>query len=151
MIRKSTLVSLLIATILLPAMLTAQNSSAQRTRWMEQIRKSKFEFFTKELSLTKEQQTKFLPLYEEMEASIYKANNETEQLLKKTAENTRATDTEYEATATAAAKATLRQGEIELEYFNKFSKILSKKQLFLLKQAEDKFTQYLLKQRRKQQ
>ncbi len=84
-----------------------------------------------------------------MEKTIYKANNETEQLLKKTAENTRATDTEYEATATAAAKATLRQGEIELEYFNKFSKILSKKQLFLLKQAEDKFTQYLLKQRRK--
>lgn len=46
------------------------------------------------------------------------------------------------------AKTTLQQGEIELDYFNKFSKFLSKKQLFRLKQAEEKFTQYLLKQRR---
>ena len=148
MIRKSSFISFLVAVILLPAAMSAQSTAAQRAKWMEQIRKTKFEFFTKELSLTKDQQNQFLPLYEEMEQTIYKANNEVEQLQKKTAANTRATDTEYEAAATAAAKSTLRQGEIELEYFNKFSKILSKKQLFQLKQAENKFTKYLLKQRR---
>lgn len=149
MIRKSTVISFLLAVILAPCLLSAQSTAAQRARWMEQIRKTKFEFFTKEVSLTKEQQSQLFPLYEEMEKSIYKMNNEAEALMKKTAANTRATDTEFEAAATAAARTTLRQGEIELEYFNKFSKFLSKKQLFLLKQAEDKFTQYLLKQRRK--
>lgn len=149
MIRKSTIIAFLIAAILMPLSITAQSSAAQRARWMEQIRKTKFEFFTKEVNLSKDQQTQLFPLYEEMEKAIYKMNSEAEALMKKTAANANATDTEYEATATAAAKTTLRQGEIELEYFNKFSKFLSKKQLFLLKQAEDKFTQYLLKQRRK--
>ena len=149
MIRKSTVISFLLAVILAPCLLSAQSTAAQRARWMEQIRKTKFEFFTKEVSLTKEQQNQLFPLYEEMERSIYKMNNEAEALMKKTAANSRATDTEFEAAATAAARTTQRQGEIELEYFNKFSKFLSKKQLFLLKQAENKFTQYLLKQRRK--
>ena len=149
MIRKSTVISFLLAVILAPCLLSAQSTAAQRARWMEQIRKTKFEFFTKEANLTKEQQNQLFPLYEEMEKSIYKMNNEAEALMKKTAANSRATDTEFEAAATAAARTTQRQGEIELEYFNKFSKFLSKKQLFLLKQAEDKFTQYLLKQRRK--
>lgn len=149
MIRKSTIIAFLIAAILMPLSVAAQSSAAQRARWMEQIRKTKFEFFTKEVNLSKDQQSQLFPLYEEMEKSIYKVNNEAEALLKKTAANANATDTEYEAAANAAAKSTLRQGEIELEYFNKFSKFLSKKQLFLLKQAEDKFTQYLLKQRRK--
>ena len=80
-----------------------------------------------------------------MEKTIYKMNREAEALMKKTAADTNASETEFEAAATAMAKTTLQQGEIELD---KFSKFLSKKQLFLLKQAEEKFTQYLLKQRR---
>lgn len=83
-----------------------------------------------------------------MEKTIYKMNSEAEALMKKTAADTNASETEFEAAATAMAKTTLLQGEIELDYFNKFSKFLSKKQLFRLKQAEEKFTQYLLKQRR---
>ena len=144
MIRKSTLISFLIAIILAPCALAAQSTAAQRARWMEQIRKTKFEFFTKEVNLSKEQQNQLFPLYEEMEKTIYKMNSEAEALMKKT----NASETEFEAAATAMAKTTLQQGEIELDYFNKFSKFLSKKQLFLLKQAEEKFTQYLLKQRR---
>jgi hypothetical protein len=43
----------------------------------------------------------------------------------------------------------MREGEIEAKYFEKFSKIRSKKQLFLLKQAEGKFTREMLKKRKK--
>ena len=133
MIRKSTLISFLIAIILAPCALAAQSTAAQRARWMEQIRKTKFEFFTKEANLSKEQQNQLFPLYEEMEKTIYKMNSEAEALMKKTAADTNASETEFEAAATAMAKTTLQQGEIELDYFNKFSKFLSKKQLFLLK------------------
>ena len=66
MIRKSTLISFLIAIILAPCALSAQSTAAQRARWMEQIRKTKFEFFTKEVNLSKEQQNQLFPLYEEM-------------------------------------------------------------------------------------
>ena len=97
---------------------------------MEQIRKTKFEFFTKEVNLSKEQQNQLFPLYEEMEKTIYKMNREAEALMKKTAADTNASETEFEAAATAMAKTTLQQGEIELDYFNKFSKFLSKKATF---------------------
>ena len=76
MIRKSTLISFLIAIILAPCALSAQSTAAQRARWMEQIRKTKFEFFTKEVNLSKEQQNQLFPLYEEMEKTIYKMNSE---------------------------------------------------------------------------
>ena len=42
-----------------------------------------------------------------------------------------------------------KEGEIEMEYFTKFEKILSKKQLFLLKRAENKFTQSILNYHKK--
>ena len=57
-----------------------------------------------------------------MEKTIYKMNREAEALMKKTAADTNASETEFEAAATAMAKTTLQQGEIELDYFNKFSK-----------------------------
>ena len=43
----------------------------------------------------------------------------------------------------------MREGEIEAKYFDKFSKILTKKQLFLLKQAEVKFTREMLNKNKK--
>ena len=60
------------------------------------------------------------------------------------ASTTPVSDTEYEAAATAMAKVRQEEGEIEMEYFAKFEKILTKKQLFLLKRAENKFTQSIL-------
>lgn len=118
---------------------------------MNEIRKTKLEYFAKELKLSDDQQKKFNPLYEEMETAIYKSNNEAEELMKKTAADKNATDTEYEAAALAASKAKQKEGEIKTQYFNKFADILSKKQLFQLKQAEEKFKQYLLSLRNKEE
>ena len=46
-----------------------------RKEWFKQLRCYKHDFLTKELSLTKEQQEKFFPLYDEMENQIHKAAN----------------------------------------------------------------------------
>ncbi len=54
------------------------------------------------------------------------------------------TDRDYEAAASALSNTRVREGEIEAKYFEKFSKILTKKQLFQLKQAEAKFTREML-------
>lgn len=131
-------------------MLSAQDGDQQtRSRWMVEIRKYKFELFTKELNLNKEQQTLFFPLYEEMEQAVYKINKESDELMKKTAAATDISDTEYEAAALAIAKSKQKEGEIELEYFNRFEKILTKKQLFQLKLAEEKFSRNIIKYHRK--
>lgn len=47
-----------------------------------------------------------------MEKTIYKMNREAEALMKKTAADTNASETEFEAAATAMAKTTLQQGRL---------------------------------------
>ncbi len=116
---------------------------------MKEVRNYKYEFFTKELELTKEQQSAFFPLYEEMEKELFNANKEAKDIEKKIAGDTSANDTEYEAAALAITKVSQKEGEIEMKYFEKFEKILNKKQLFLLKRAESKFTQQMLNHHRK--
>lgn len=152
MTSKSKIIGFLFSiSLLIPSLIYAQSSPEQRARWMNEIRKTKLEYFAKELKLSDDQQKKFNPLYEEMETAIYKSNNEAEELMKKTAADKNATDTEYEAAALAASKAKQKEGEIKTQYFNKFADILSKKQLFQLKQAEEKFKQYLLSLRNKEE
>ena len=101
--RKSSIFAIaLFVLMLLPSVMVAQSSNAEtRSRWMNEIKKYKFDFFTKELSLDKEQQSKFFPLYEEMEQEIYLVNKEADALMKKVAAADNVSDTEYEATAIA--------------------------------------------------
>lgn len=127
------------------------NSNAQmRKKWMKEVRSYKYDFFTKELELTKEQQDAFFPEYEAMERAIFTANKEARDLEAKiSAQKEPVSDAEYEAAALVLSKTKQKESEIELEYFEKFGKILSKKQLFLLKRAETRFTQNILNHHRK--
>lgn len=85
-----------------------------------------------------------MPLYEAMEREIYKANSDARALAKKVEATARPTDEQYAQAAEALSKARLIEGQIEARYFDKFEQILSKKQLFLLKQAEISFTRNML-------
>ncbi len=138
----------------LPLCLVAEaqdtTDKAQRTKWMKEVRNYKYEFFIKEVGLSKEQQEKFFPEYEAMEKEIFAVNKEARDIEKKvSASTTPVSDTEYEAAALAMSKVKQKEGEIENEYFAKFEKILSEKQLFLLKRAENKFTQNILNHHRR--
>lgn len=133
-----------------PATFADGANKSQRMKWMKEVRNYKYEFFIKEIGLTKEQQATFFPEYEEMEKAIFNVNKEAREIEKKISSSTAGvSDTEYEAAASAMAKVKQKEGEIELEYFEKFEKILSKKQLFLLKSAENKFTQSILDHHRR--
>ena len=141
---------LLILTAVMPASAFAEGASVQtRQKWMQEIRNYKYEFFTKKLKLTEQQQEAFFPAYEAMEKAIFTINKEARDLSNRIAKEASATDTEYEAAATAMARVKQREGNIEMEYFNRFEKILTKKQLFLLKRAEDEFTQNMLTHHRR--
>lgn len=135
----------------LPAVSYAQDSDVQtRKKWFQEVRNYKYDFFTKEMELTKEQQNAFFPEYEAMEKAIFMVNKEAREMESKITNSKDAvSDTEYEAAALALTKIKQKEGEIEMEYFTKFEKILSKKQLFLLKRAENKFTQSILNYHKK--
>ena len=141
------IIAALIATALTAVAQT--NNKEQRTRWMNEVRNQKYEFIIKETDMTKEQQEDFLSIYKEMEKAIFTANQEARALELKVSNQTRTSEAEYAAAALMLARVKQREGDIEMEYYQKFERILSKKQLFQLKRAENKFTQYMLSHHRR--
>ncbi len=140
------IVSILILTIALSSAVMAQNN---RTKFATDMYQAKHEMILQALGLTMTQQKQFMPLYEQMEREIYEVNRNARALANEVEKKKNPSDKDYEAAASALSNTRMREGEIEAKYFDKFSKILSKKQLFLLKQAETKFTREMLKKRKK--
>ncbi len=140
------IVSILILTIALSSVVMAQNN---RTKFATDMYQAKHEMILQALGLTMTQQKQFMPLYEQMEREIYEVNRNARALANEVEKKKNPSDKDYEAAASALSNTRMREGEIEAKYFDKFAKILSKKQLFLLKQAETKFTREMLRKRKK--
>ncbi len=140
------IVSILILTIALSSAVMAQNN---RTKFATDMYQAKHEMILQALGLTMTQQKQFMPLYEQMEREIYEVNRNARALANEVEKKKNPSDKDYEVAASALSNTRMREGEIEAKYFDKFAKILSKKQLFLLKQAETKFTREMLRKRKK--
>ena len=125
----------------------AQNNG--RTKFATDMYQAKHEMIIEELGLTPTQQKQFMPLYEQMEREIYQVNRNARALASEVEKKKNPSDKDYEAAASALSRTRMQEGEIEAKYFDKFSKILSKKQLFQLKQTELKFTREMIKKKKK--
>ena len=139
-------VSILIVLLALTATVSAQGNN--RSKFSTDMYQAKHEMIIREVGLTQTQQKQFMPLYEQMEREIYQVNRNARALAAEVEKKKNPTDRDYEAAASALSNTRVQEGEIEAKYFEKFSKILSKKQLFLLKQAEAKFTREMLSKKK---
>ena len=90
-----------------------------------------------------------MPLYEAMEKEIFQTNRDARSLARNVEKKKNPSDADYMQAAEALSNAKVREGEIEAKYFAKFTKILSKRQLFLLKKAENDFARNMLQGRKK--
>ena len=140
------IVSILILTLAITSTAMAQNG---RTKFATDMYQAKHEMIIEELGLTQTQQRQFMPIYEQMEREIYQVNRNARALAKEVEKKKDPSDKDYEAAASALSRTRMQEGEIEAKYFDKFSKILSKKQLFQLKQTELKFTREMIKKKKK--
>lgn len=143
------LLTILIATLVIAGAMTAQNKG--RSKFATDMYQAKHEMIIEELGLTQSQQKQFMPLYEQMEREIYQVNRNARALANEVEKKKNPSDRDYEVAASALSNTRVQEGDIEAKYFEKFSKILSKKQLFQLKQTERKFTQEMLSKKRKRQ
>lgn len=132
--------------IAITAAATAQNG---RTKFATDMYQAKHEMIIEELGLTPTQQKQFMPLYEQMEREIYQVNRNARALASEVENKKNPSDRDYEVAASALSNTRMREGEIEAKYFEKFSKILTKKQLFQLKQTEVKFTREMLNKKKR--
>ena len=139
----------MILALALTTTLTAQNNG--RTKFATDMYQAKHEMIIQEVGLTQTQQKQFMPLYEQMEREIYQVNRNARALANEVEKKKNPSDRDYEVAASALSNTRVQEGDIEAKYFEKFSKILSKKQLFQLKQTERKFTQEMLSKKRKRQ
>ena len=122
-----------------------KQSKADRDKWLKEVREYKHDKLVEETDMSAAQKAEFLPLYSAMEQEIYQVNIDARNLENKIANSTDdISELEYEKAAEALAEVKSREGDIELKYYKKFEKILSKKQLFLLKRAENRFTRDML-------
>lgn len=122
----------------------AEPQSNNHSQWTQEMLQYKHDFIAEQADMTQQQRDKFMPLYEAMEKEIFAANRTARDMAKKVSNNSRATDQDYANAAKAMSQVKVKEGEIEGRYFEKFSRILSKKQLFLLKQAEIKFRRQMI-------
>lgn len=134
---------------MVPAKALAQQlNEDDRNRYVNQIRAYKHDFLAKELGLSKAQQDAFFELYDAMEDRTIDLGGEVRDLEKK-ASAAGASDEEMAAAAIALYSQKMREGEIEIEYYEKFKETLTPAQLVALKSAERKFTQELMRQHRR--
>lgn len=117
------------------------NTTQQENKWIAEVRNYKHSFLIKETEMTEAQQKEFIPLYTEMEEKIYSTNKEARAIEQDITRSQEEADEEkYSQAATALSQVKEKEAEIENHYFGLFSKILSKKQMFLLKRAENRFS-----------
>ncbi len=135
--------------LILTACVCSAQAQERKRQWTKEMLDYKHEFIVKETGMTQAQRDKFMPLYEAMEKEIYNANHKARQHARKVGAANKVSDEEYAKAAKAMAEVKSKEGEIETRYFNQFSKILSKKQLFLLKQAEIKFYRQMTEKKKK--
>lgn len=126
----------------------SQTDARQHEQWRKEMNDAKCEYIAKELDLSREQKEKFLPLYNAMSSEIDKINHGLRQMRKNITKRKDVSDIEYEKAAEAMFEAKGKENRIEMEYFDKYKEILSKKQLFQLKHVEFKWLRQIMKHRK---
>lgn len=145
--------TLIIALIILPlASAFAQENAdsvsndGNRRKWLNDVKDYKYQMLEREAQMTPKQAEMFFPLYQEMENKVFMVNLEARQREMQVSDNfDDATDEDFKQAAQALSDVKVLEAEIEKEYYPQFAKILSNKQLFLLKRAETHFASDLLR------
>ncbi len=142
---------LISALMLLPfASVSAQEETdsvkSNSHKWLSDVKDYKYQMLEREAQMTEEQAEQFFPLYQEMEQKVFTANLEARRMEMQISDNfDNATDEDFKQAALALSRVKIIEAEIEQEYYPQFARILTDKQLFLLKRAETHFATDMLR------
>lgn len=110
----------------------------------EEFRARQESFLTEKAELTKEEAARFFPVYFELQDLKKKVNERAWKEIKK-GKSPETTEAEYEKMIEASIKARMEADKLDLEYLQRFKKILSAKKIYKLQHAEMKFHRNILK------
>lgn len=110
----------------------------------EEFRARQESYLIEKAGLTKEEATKFFPIYFELQDRKKAVNDEGWKQIRK-GKDPKTTEAEYEEIVDNIVKARIESDKLDLEYLQKFKKILSAKKIYKLQRAEMKFHRDILK------
>lgn len=142
----------LCCTLSLPAQKKSRKcpDDEQRKAWYQEMLKSKIDFLAKDLQMTEEQKPRFSQIYTEMQNELARQMHNVRSLERNIeSKGDAATDADYEKCADAMFEMKQKEGAIDMKYLAQLKKVLSKKQLYKLKQSEMKWSRKLMKHRHK--
>jgi len=110
----------------------------------EEFREKQEAFITEKAKLTKDEATKFFPLFFELQDKKKALNDKAwSQLRKGKKENV--SEAQYEAIILSVLNARIASDKLEKAYFSKFKAILSCEKIFKIQGAEMRFHKELIK------
>lgn len=143
-------IALLVISIVCSSNICAQEkTSAQRSQWMQEMKKAKVEFMIKELNISSEKKEQFTDVYNAFEAERNQLRRDTRKMEKSVSSKKDATDLELEKAAEASFEFKYKEGAIEKKYYDRFKQILTPRQLLKFQNAETKWMRQLMKHRKK--
>lgn len=138
------IVLLVMMSCLSPALLWGSDKCNQQRLSKEEFRAKQEAYITEKVGLTKDEAAKFFPVYFELQDRKKQLNDEAWEILRKgKAENT--TEAQYGEILESVYDMRIAIDRLDKTYFEKFKKILSCKQLYLVQQAEMRFHRDMLR------
>lgn len=125
-----------------PFLLAADGCEQHLTR--DEFRAKQKAFIIEQAGLTKEEATKFFPVYFELQEKKKKLNDDSWNLMRK-AKDDNTTEAQYEQIIGQICDNRIEADRLDKSYLDKFKKILSWKKIFLVQRAETRFHREMLK------
>lgn len=110
----------------------------------EEFRERQKSYLTEKAELSSEEAAKFFPLYFELQDKKKAINDESWKRSRK-GKDPQTTEAEYEEIIDLVVKTRIKADELDMEYLQKFKKVLSARKIYKLQRAEMKFHRDLLK------
>lgn len=120
-----------------------------RQQMFKEIQEFKIRFIAQEIELQDDQKQRFTELYTEMSDKRHECMRSAWRMERKLKKMENPTEADYQAATEAISKAKAEDAQIEKTYSEKFAQILTPKQMFKMKEAEEKFRQKMEEMRRK--
>lgn len=108
----------------------------------------KMKYLAQEMDLSEDQQKKFFPIYEQLDAEVREVFRSV-KAAEKRVDKANSSEEDYAALNKARTDAKLKLAEIERKYDEKFSQFLTKKQIVKMKDAEESFRKKMRESHRK--
>lgn len=132
------------------SMLISSGAKAQENKRERHFDREAFEakrnaFITAEIGLTPEEAAEFIPLCDELRRKRFEIGRECRSLSREISKKKDPTADEYSKAIDTCLDVSIREAELDKEYYEKFKKILSPEKLYKYRDAEFKFARQFMR------